>query len=109
MTNREQKLHDMRQLLDWLADNPDVPLPDNYGKYHKAFLGLSDTHVYSFWSAVQLLGNAYRKVVRNDLQVTKGFGMVSYTLEIPLDAITTKKRVTTEIEVWDTEELCLTD
>ena len=99
---RQQKINDLREMLDWLEDNPHVEVNLPSGS-HKWFPSSCKD---GFLATAKKLGNCEKDFSdADDFSLIKHFGTASIRLTIPRSAVCRKVTVMKEVEDWECDPL----
>lgn len=100
---RQERINDVRKMLDFLEANPEVKLPRSMDRFAIWFFGEKNT----FLESVKHFGTCEKPIVDKELHVTKTFGGVKLVAEVNRDAVCVKKSVKRLVEVdqWDCQPL----
>lgn len=101
---RSQQIADLRKLVDFLEQSPEVPISSHLIGPKVWFWAFAPgNYKENFLAAARAFGNCDKSVDGNDFLVIKDFGSVKLTLSIPRTDICVARTVKKEVEVteWD--------
>jgi hypothetical protein len=106
---RQASIDGVRQMLDFLEANPDIPWPQCLDSARIRFYGIRNNEKEIFIATARAFGTFDKEVVRDDFEITKHFGPAKLTAVIDRSEVCTKRTVmkTVLVEEWDCQPLLI--